>query len=710
MAHPLPVCRGNVPMYGSVLAICVLLGLSACSGVEFQPQDARARLQPIPRKTAIVVVEDAGTLAQPVIELGTVVRKVTVKPVQQATALADLADQASRYGCDALVAAHEEAVTQGRGGYRWVAKCVRSANFPLKDANNAKGAAAQPPVAAPPPVVAPQDAVAEAKERAIQLRKQAADAERDRKRLEVEIAAAEQDRKRIVAENAAADRAREKAEAANRAAERQEAERKRKEVAATEARLATEAAADQARLAKEAAATAARLATEAAANQARLAQEDAARQKAEGDKLAAVEAVAQRKAAAKQAIEDKTSAAQLDFLAKWPDSEESPAVFAALQRAAVEESANWLSEVKCAASNERLERRMPPPSLQADLNEAKTTRWRSVLPREVGCTFTVRNPTALPVVVDVDLPGGHTHRFLTAKQSGTVKESLRCQPEGLPQKTVTAGLVEYTYACALAGPTRVVGLRPATAELAVDKRAGDPLAPLETLAKVWQSLPGTRLGQVYIDLIGERLRRLAEDVGPLNGKLTVLQKPVAGTPTPVRVAFKNTSGRDVTVLYTVGTGRDERLLLPKGGAQEVMLKTLANLEADLRVIGVLPKLRSMDWLVGSWQLGAARLVILPTANGGLAAFALVNDADGMRRAVPAMTETVGGVVTFKATVGGTWLGALLGQVPTACATACEAEFTLKLSDQELYTIGGPRVLVVTVAAGGSKAMAKLTDD
>jgi len=118
----------------------------------------------------------------------------------------------------------------------------------------------------------------------------------------------------------------------------------------------------------------------------------------------------------------------------------------------------------------------------------------------------------------------------------------------------------------------------------------------------------------------------------------------------------------------------------------------------------------MDWLVGSWQLGAARLVLLPTANGGTAALALVNDTSGMRRAVPAVTESVGGVVTFKAQVGGAWLGALLGTVPTACATTCEAEFTLKLSDQEHYTIGGPRLLVVAVAAGGAKAVAKLAED
>lgn len=744
---------------GSALLVAMLLTASACGGVDFQPSDPTARIARLSRRTVVTVVEDPSTLPQPVLDLGLLARTTTRLPSPQVDAVKNLREQATQFGCDAIGSPHEEPTTDVRGqpAFHWLARCLRSANSPMPPAVETV-AASRPgavavtlPTPTPAPAPAPKDpapenAIAEAKERTEALRKQAENADKERRRLEAEVAAAERENKRLAVENAAAEKVRLKGEAAERERERLETERKRKELEAADRKSQRDAAerkqqeaAAAARQAKEEAASKKLAAQDAekqkkaadAAEKQRLAEEadkqkqaadeaerqrqvtlaaETARKQAETDKLGAIEAVAQRKAAAKQALEDKAIAPQIDFLSRWPDTEDSAAVFAALQRGAVEESANWLSEVKCAPAAETVERRLPPPTLAADLAEAKTTRWRSLLPRDVQCSYAVRNPTSQPVILDIDLPGGRAHRFLAAKQSGTVKEGLRCQPEGAPQKSVAAGVVEYRYGCAMAGASRVVGLRLAAGEIAIDKRAADPTAPLETLAKVWQTLPNTRLGQVYMYVIAERLRRATEDVSQVNGQLTVLQKPAADQPTPVRVAFRNTSGHDVTVLYTVGTGRDERLLLPKGGAQEVMLKALPNIEPDLRVTGVLPRLRSIDWLVGSWQSGAARLVLLPTASGGTAAFALVADATGMRHAVPAVTEQAGGVVTFKAAVGGAWLASLLGKVPEVCAATCEAQFTLKLSDQELYTIGGPRLLVVEVAAGGAKAMVKLTED
>lgn len=492
---------------------------------------------------------------------------------------------------------------------------------------------------------------------------------------------------------AAAEEKRVQAEAARKAkVEAAKSEAQRKADAEAAAKKAKEDAAD---------AEAKRKAAEAEAQ---------ARKVAEAKRLAAVEDEAQRTAAAKQAIEDKSSAGQIAFLVKWPLAPESAAVYAALQLAAAQESANWLGAVQCVAQTQLVQRALQPPTVQDDLQELKATGVRTLMPREVVCNLAVHNPTTQPVVMDVELAGVLAHTFLAPKQSATVKQTVRCQPNGTPAKANVGGVLEYRYGCQVQARARLVGLRPAAAEMAVDKRAGDPTAPLDVYAKVWQAMPGTRLGQVYADVVSERRRREQDEISDVRGEVTLLSKPAAGRPTPIRVQMKNTANRDLTVLYTVGTGRDERLQLAKGGTQEIMLNTLPNLTPDLHIVAVLPRLRSVDWLVGSWVLQDARLVLLPDGHGGLLVFPLVFDKNEIWTAQPIQAEEIGGIFRFKMQASGAWLGALMGQIPDTCLNGCQVDFVLKASDQDHYVIGGARQLMVNLATGPAKATALMVED
>ncbi len=586
------------------------------------------------------------------------------------------------------------------------------------------------------------EAAARAKADALEAereQKRAADELRRRKADEAKIAKVEAaEAERLHAAEAAAERKRRaeaaeverkqhadeaaQAKAAAAAAERDkqaqaEAERKAKAEQAAQAKAAAAQAERQHKAAEEQArkdkadAEAKAKADAAEAERQRKAAEaaEAARKKAAADKVAQVEADATRAAAARQVIDDRNSAAQIDFLEQNPDAAESAAVFAALQVASVGESANWISDVQCTPSKDFAPRRLPPASLAADLAAAKVTQWRSHVPKGLLCSFMVRNPSQHAVLIELDLAGNRTTRFLTARQSETVKQTLRCKPDTVTQ-TVQNGVLDYHYGCATAGSTRLAGVRPAAAELAVDKRAVDPTAPLEVLTKVWQTRPATRLGALYAAAVSDRLHREQEDVSQVTGKATLLGKPAPGQNVPIRVEFTSGAARDVTVLYTAGTGRDERLSLPKGGRQELTVLGRPEQSYEVQVARVLPKLRSVEWLWGSWQLGAARIVILPDGKGALVAFPLVVDGTGVRRAVPTAIDLAGGVAKWTAKLDAVWLAALLPNLPASCKGECEAHFAAKLSDQEQYTVTGPRLLVVEVEVGGSVSVVKWLED
>ncbi|MBI5607959.1 MAG: hypothetical protein HY902_03670, partial [Deltaproteobacteria bacterium] len=557
-------------------------------------------------------------------------------------------------------------------------------------------------------------------EEAAQAKAEAAEAEKERRR------AAEEERKRKAQEAAEAKAAAAAAEKARK--EAAEAERKQQAEAAAKARAdaaeaerqrqieaaaAKKAKAEAEARAKAEAAEAERqrqmAEAEAAARKKAAEAEEAAKKKAAAEQAAQAEAAAARAAAARQAVEDRNSAAQIDFLVQHPDAPESAGVFSELQVVAVAESANWISDVQCVPAKELAPRRLSPATLQADLAAAKVTQWRSFVPKGLQCSFAVRNPSQNAVLVEVDLLGNRTARFLTARQSETVKQTVRCKPDA-PTSAVQNGVLEYRYGCATAGPTRLAGVRPAAAELAVDKRAADPAAPLDVLAKVWQARPGTRLGPAYAAAVSDRLHREQEDVGQVSGKATLLGKPSPDQNVPIRVEFSNLAARDVTVLYTAGTGRDERLSLPKAGRQELTVLGRPGQSYEVQVARVLPKLRSVEWLWGNWVLGAARLVLLPDGKGGLVAFPLVADGSGMRRAVPTVVELAGGVAKWSAKLDAVWLGGLLPKLPATCTRECDAQFSARLSDQEFYTVAGPRQLVLEVQVGDVKAVVKWNED
>ncbi|MFZ4578205.1 MAG: hypothetical protein ACOYOB_07370 [Myxococcota bacterium] len=570
------------------------------------------------------------------------------------------------------------------------------------------------------------------------------DAEAQRMAKLNDAARAREEARQAAAEQAKQKRDADRAEKARTAAETAELQRQRREAAAAEkAQTAEQAAqakqqqrdaatAEKARLAEEAAekdrlrreeaqaakarkiaeaAEVERLKVEAVAQEKARKVAEAAeveRKRAEAERVARDEAEAQRKAAARQAIEDGNSPALLDYLARWPDGDDATRVFVALQRAAANESVNWLSDASVAASAEFVERRLPaPPTLAADLTEAKAKRWRWLVPKEVNAVFTLRNPTPHPVVLEVELGGTRVFRLVQGKQTLPIKQTLPCVCEANPAKSVQEDRLEYRGTCATSAAPRVVGMRPAEAELAVDKRACDPEVPANVVAKVWKIVTNTRMVAAHLDWLMDQLRRRADDMSQVDGSLTVLQKPVGGQPTPVRVHFRNHANRGLTVLYGVGTGRDERLLLPKGGDQEVLLKVLPDVAPDLRIVGLLPELRTTDWLLGGWTLGPARLALLPDASGELVAFALVADAGGFRTAVYAPVRMTGGVATWVAAVPAEWADAVLGKTPT-CAQGCTMQLTLRLSDQERYDIGGARQLVVEASTGGKRAQVRFT--
>ncbi len=555
---------------------------------------------------------------------------------------------------------------------------------------------------------------------AAQAKAEAAEAEKERKRAaEEERKAKAQEAAEAKAAAAAAEKAKKEAAEAERKQQAEAAAKAKAEAAEAERQRQAElAAAKKAKAEAEARAKAEAAETErqrqaaeaeAAARKKAAELEEAAKKKAAADQAAQAEAAAARAAAARQAVEDHNSAAQIDFLVQHPDAPESAGVFAELQVVAVAESANWISDVQCQPSKELAPRRLSPATLQADLANAKVTQWRSYVPKGLQCSFAVRNPSQNAVLVEVDLLGNRTARFLTARQAETVKQTVRCKPDA-PTSAVQNGVLEYRYGCAATGPTRLAGVRPAAAELAVDKRAADPAAPLDVLAKVWQARPATRLGPAYAAAVSDRLHREQEDVGQVSGKATLLGKPSPDQNVPIRVEFSNLATRDVTVLYTAGTGRDERLSLPKAGRQELTVLGRPGQSYEVQVARILPKLRSVEWLWGNWVLGAARLVLLPDGKGGLVAFPLVADGSGMRRAVPTVVELAGGVAKWSAKLDAVWLGGLLPKLPASCTRECDAQFSARLSDQESYTVAGPRQLVLEVQVGDVKATVKWAED
>ncbi len=728
-----------------------------CSGVQFEPIDPNMRVWPISRKTMPFQGAQLATLDPPVLRLGKLF--VPKGGMGEDEAAKVLASRAWRYGCDATAPVRAE--DQGTGAF-YAADCYRTARFkwpgdppagsaasdvataPPPDASpvpdpvkSSSKSSAKSPVAkvavekAPPPkpvekASPPKPAAgdetpaakAAARQAAIDAAATAA-ADRERKRLEAE------EKRQQSAQNQDAARAQKQAEADEKARARKDAELKARDEAKQKADAARQKASDAAAEAKarkqkeldeqaEKAQAAANLKAQERELKAREAADKEAAKKAEAEaekarkeaaaKAAGEEATAARKAAAKQALEDGHTPALIEFLGKYPNSDDSPPVFAALQRAAVEESPNWLSDDKATPSTEIVERRLAAPAtLKADLDETKAVTWRWMLPRNVAVSYTLRNPTAVPVVVELDLPPGRTHRLVGAKATLTVKQVLPCIA-GAPEKAVRDGALEYRAACQLANASKLVGIRPAAAEVAIDRRVGDPDAPLEVFAKVWKEYPNSRLITAHLDSITDQLRRRAEQITAVEGKLTLLAKVTPGKQTPVRVQFHNSAGRDVTVLYGVGTGRDERLLLPHNGGQELALQTLVGLTPELHVFGLLPSLRTPQWLVGNWLLNGARLAILPSPSGGWWAFALVVDETGSRRAVFSPFQLVAGVGTAEFQVTTAFADAI--GVKSGCTPNCVAKLKLRLSDQDQYVVGGSRFLVTEITVGDKPVPAK----
>lgn len=750
---------------------CLVLALTlAACGAAFERRPDQPPAKPVPRTIAVLVLSDAALLPPPVVVLGEL-QAGTGDTWGKAEAA--FRTRAAAVGCDAVVAMRLQPMGKRK---RWIGDCVRSARLEGKElppgAAEAMAAAAaagaeaeahrhakEPVAPVPPPAATPPDArqaATDAAERARKAREDAAAAERESKRLSAEAererklltaaeTAAKEEARRLQAEATTAENARRKAEAVD------ERERKRAEAEVTAAekvrQAAQAAAAEEARrqaelTARQAEQTARRMGKQAereekerlqreeeatAIDRARLAADAEAAEKArqatadkDAERARQAAAAAElertkgdRQAAASAAIRDGKAAVLLEFLALHGDTDEATPVHARLQKAAVAESAAWLTLTTPVVAAERVERRpvAPPATLAADLAAASVRTWRRTVPREVKVDYTFKNPTPHPLVADIEVAGQRVPRLVAAGQTATATLALPCLPDAAPVTAVEAGVLEYRHGCLL-GAAGLVGLRPVVQDLAADKRAADPDAPLEALARMWLARPGSRMAEVYPLWVEAAMRRRSEDVRAIGGSLKVTGKVVPAVSTDVKVAFRNSSGRDVTVLYNAGTGRDERLLVAKGAAADVSLLVLPGQKAELDVRALMPRLRSPDWLVGTWGLAtdpsAPRLVVLPVEGGSFTAFLLTPDAGGMRAA--AVPVTVSPLeATFQARLtAGPWLDAVLGaKAPPGCARSCDVTFTAKLSNQDQYLFGGPRFLPLDVAVEGKTTAAKL---
>ncbi len=558
-----------------------------------------------------------------------------------------------------------------------------------------------------------KDAEAKQKRDGEAAQKARAEAEAKQKReAEAQKLAAEKAKKDGDAQKQAAEKAKRDAEAAEKAKKEAEAADKAKREA--EAKRAEDAkrTADAERAKKEAEDRQREAEKAEAEEKARAEAEEKARREPDGKK--GKQKVVDWRPRYEAAQRDGGEAAWLDALGVMPDGDEADKAYESLQKSAKAHATAWLQldPPQLAADEVDIAAPLDAAQVKKDLTEADATTARFLAPREVVIPWVLRNPTKQPVVVEVHAGPMHTSRMLEAGGQASGNWRTACVPMGPPLRSKVGLVLQYRYSCDLAKTgAHLASVRPARRELAVDKRAAESETSPESLARVWSAVPNTRLADLQLAALNEGFRKRAEDLSIITSKVTA-DKLVPGQPTSIKVEFKSTANRDVTAVFDVGSGRDERLLVPKRGAAEVRLVVPAGAPTEVRIKGLLPKLRAADWLVGDWVFQGVHLVILPT-DKGLMAFALEPGAgeDVPPRLWPMAVDVGGSEANWQAELPGLFALALLAdKTPAACETRCAVQMRARFIDQDQYILGAGRVLVVEVQVADRKGTFKLAAD
>ncbi|MBI5609683.1 MAG: hypothetical protein HY902_12495 [Deltaproteobacteria bacterium] len=558
-----------------------------------------------------------------------------------------------------------------------------------------------------------KEAEAKRKKEGDAAQKARADAEAKQKReAETQKQASEKAKRDGEAQKLAAERAKKDAEAAEKAKKEAEAADRAKRDA--EAKRAEEAkrAADAERAKKEAEDRQREAEKAEAEEKARAEAEEKARREPEGKK--GKQKVVDWRPRYEAAQRDGGEAAWLEALGVMPDGDEADKGYEALQKAAKAHANAWLQlePAQLAADEVDIAAPLDAAQVKKDLGEADATTARFLAPREVIIPWVLKNPTKQPVVVEVHAGPQHMSRALEPGGQASGSWRTACSPLGPPLRSKVGLVLQYRYSCDLAKTgAHLASVRPARRELAVDKRAVDSETSPEALAKVWSAVPNTRLADLQLLALNEGFRKRAEDLSVLTSKVTA-EKLVPGQPVSIKVELRSTANRDVTAVFDVGGGRDERLLVPKRGLAEVRLVVPAGAPTDVRIKGLLPKLRAADWLVGDWVFQGVHLVILPT-DKGLMAFALEPGAgeDVPPRLWPMAVDVGSSDATWQGELPGLFALALLAdKTPAACESRCSVQMRARFIDQDQYILGAGRVLILDVQVADRKGSFKLAAD
>lgn len=743
---------------------CSLLWLAGCGGPQFQPLEGARRYRALPRATRIKVADKPEALPQPTELLGTVVLPASTTPGPKEKAIKSLVAKAYTYGCDALadvkhttrtvenakreryvgpngVIAYRDVVTK-RDVHQWEASCLRTSEVgfeggrlppPSRSAQAAASAPAEAPAEAPAaapaapaaaePASAPAAAPAPAPTAAAQDReptvaeleaalKQKRKEEAEARRAAEQARRAEEARKKEEEEQARAAKAEaRKAEAERKRLEKEEAERARREAReAEEARAKSEA--ERQRQEAE------RVAQAAAEAEKKRLEADAAekeRQRQAAEEAAKATALKTYEAETKAALASKAPEDQLAWLARYPERDDAPAVFDALQKAAAE--ANWVSKelVKAKTAPDKQPAEMDAQALAKELADAGAKDIRFVREIEATYRYQVRNASSVPVVAWLAIAGGDARVLVAAGKSAHVTRTVKCDGGGPVSRSTKRRTLEMRFGCGGAHEARLAAIVPADRELAISSKGCGDDATLEGIASVWSKLPTTTMVDMHLETVHALLRALRGETDRVKASLRQMGKPGDDGVVEYSVTLKNDTGREVTAVFDIGTGRLSRLPLDVRGKESITLPLAATVKPDLQVKDVLPRQRTPQWLVGVWRADTGTLVVLPNGKDTFAAYVIRPAVAGLlghrvRDRVAALSVSLqGGIARIDGEVPGEFARAVLpADMVEACARGCKASLEAALTRLGKYELGGARTMELKMTVGSRVAPLTLT--
>jgi hypothetical protein len=368
---------------------------------------------------------------------------------------------------------------------------------------------------------------------------------------------------------------------------------------------------------------------------------------------------------------------------------------------------DWLSVEPAVISPVEIENgpTMDPDAMAQQVEAMGGKRWKFFTPKEYSVRYNLRNPTQHPLVIDLESRGERVSRFVQPGQGVTGEQVIPCRPHGAVTPKKVDDVIEFHFECGTDPTMRIVALRPVAREIMVDRRATDRDVPFEVMARVLTEVPDSRLAEVYFRLVDEQLEKRSLE-SAVSGRLNIVRKAEGKSPAVVEVSLRNTSARDVTAVFDVGSGREQRLAVARGKTAELRIEVPAEFTPALTIKGVLPRMRSMEWLVGAWMTPTSRVLILPNSRNQLVAFFLDAGDPATNRlpqVIAAQLDVNDTVGTCRATVLAAHARGLFGtRVPAACAQGCGIQWTVRLTDLDQFTFGVSRTLPAEIFVGTSR--------